>query len=221
MQHIVKRTPRRDKARVLDFLSQFAPMEFVMGELGSRAPQPECASPVVFLARFRDDIYTFLINMPDALAEVVQPVVFQLLRSMYRVPLKWEVHGATVPWCEAAILNTRDLRLLRKGVVLGLNAIVPGALNFPFLVWGGWMAMGSVCARCRWSTVARAVWSVECRVPHRSRPRPFACTSIELHVAGEGVQRGLQDRAGRAGWNASYPFPVGCYFSVFCWRGAC
>ena len=121
MQHIVQRTPRRDKDRVLDFLSQFAPMEFVMGELGSHAPQPECASPVVFLARFRDNIYIFLINMPDALAEVVQPVVFQLLRSMYRVPLKWEVHGATVQWCEAAIPNTRDLRPLRKGVVLDLN----------------------------------------------------------------------------------------------------
>ena len=91
VQHIVQRTPRRDKARVLDFLSQFAPMEFVMGELGSRAPQPECASPMVFLARFRDNIYIFLINMPDALAEVVQPVVFQLMRSMYRVPLKWDV----------------------------------------------------------------------------------------------------------------------------------
>ena len=121
MQHIVRRTPRRDNARVLDFLSQFAPMEFVMGELGSRAPQPECDSPVVFLARFRVNIYIFLINMPDALAEVVHPVVFQLLRSMYRVPLKWEVHGATVQWCEATIPNTRDLRLLRKGVVLDLN----------------------------------------------------------------------------------------------------
>ena len=121
MQHIVQRTPRGDKARVLDFLSQFAPMEFVMGELGSRAPQPECASPMVFLARFRDNIYIFLINMPDALAEVLQPVVFQLLRSMYRLPLKWEVHGATVQWCEAAIPNTRELRLLRKGVVLDLN----------------------------------------------------------------------------------------------------
>ena len=118
VQHIVQRTPRRDKARVLVVLSQFAPMEFVMGNLGSRAPQPECASPVVFLARFRDNIYIFLINMPDALVEVVQPVVFQLLRSMYRVPLKREVHGATVQWCEAANPNTRDLRLLRKGVVL-------------------------------------------------------------------------------------------------------
>ena len=76
---------------------------------------------MVFLARFRDNVYIFLLNMSDALAAVVQPTIFQLLRAMYGVPLKWEVHGATVQWCESAIPDTRDLRLVRKGVVLDLQ----------------------------------------------------------------------------------------------------
>ena len=121
VHHIVQRTPRRDKARVLDFLSQFAPLEFVLGELGVRVPQQEAISPMVFLARFRDGVYIFVLNMSDALAAVVQPTVFQLLRAMYGVPLKWKVHGATVQWCESAIPDTRDLRLVRKGVVLDLQ----------------------------------------------------------------------------------------------------
>ena len=60
--------------------------------------------------------------MGDALAAVVQPVIFELLPSINQVPLKWEVHGATVQWCGASIPPTRDLRLLRKGVVLDLHS---------------------------------------------------------------------------------------------------
>ena len=68
---------------MLDLLSQFAPMEFILGELGSRFPQPQVRAPLVFLARFRDNVYIFLINMTDAVAAVVEPVIFELLRSMY------------------------------------------------------------------------------------------------------------------------------------------
>ena len=106
---------------MLDFVSQFLPMDFILGELGSKFPQSEVRAPLVFLARFRDNVYIFLVHMTDALAAVIQPVLFELFRSMYQVPLKWEVHGATVQWCEASIPPTRDLRLLRKGVVLDLN----------------------------------------------------------------------------------------------------
>ena len=84
VQHIVKRTPKRDKSRVLDFLSHFLPMEFILGELGSKFPQSEVRAPLVFLARFRDNVYIFLVNMTDALAAVIQPVIFELLRSMYQ-----------------------------------------------------------------------------------------------------------------------------------------
>ena len=75
VQHIVKRTPRRDKATVLDFPSQFAPMEFILGEPGSQFPQSEVRAPLVFLARFSDNVSIFLINMTDAVA-TVQPVSF-------------------------------------------------------------------------------------------------------------------------------------------------
>ena len=43
---------------------------------------------MVFLARFRDNVYIFLINVSDALAAVVHPTIFQLLCAMYGVPLK-------------------------------------------------------------------------------------------------------------------------------------
>ena len=67
---------------MLGFLSQFAPMEFILGELGSQFPRPEVRAPLVFLARFRDNVYIFLINVTDAVAAVVRPVIFELLRSM-------------------------------------------------------------------------------------------------------------------------------------------
>ena len=133
VQHIVKRTPKRDKYRVLDFLSQFLPMEFILGELGSKFSQSELRAPLVFLARIRDNVYIFLVNMTDALAAMVQPVILELLRSMYQVPLKWGEHGAAVQWCEASIPPTRDLRLLRKGVVLDLNFFSPEEAE-----WSNW-----------------------------------------------------------------------------------
>ena len=70
---------------------------------------------MVFLARFRDNVYVFLINMSDALAAVVQPNIFQLLRAMYGVPLKWKVHGATVQWCKFAISDGVTSAWLVKG----------------------------------------------------------------------------------------------------------
>ena len=88
VQHIVKRTSRRDKSTVLDFRSQFSPMELIHGELGSKFPQSELCAPLVFLARFRDIVYIFLANMTDAVAPVIKPVIYELLWSMYQVALK-------------------------------------------------------------------------------------------------------------------------------------
>ena len=119
--HIVKRTPKRDKARVQDFLSQFAPIEFIIGELSDSTSQQGSAAPLIFLARFRDNVYIFLINMSDSMVALVKPVVFELLKSMYQVPLKWEVHTDTMQWCEASIPPTSGLRLLWEGVVLDLH----------------------------------------------------------------------------------------------------
>ena len=119
---------------MLDFLSLFLPMEFFLGELGSKFPQSELRAPLVFLARFRDNVYIFLVNMTDALAAVIQPVIFELLRSMYQVPPKWELHGATVQGCEASIPPTRDLRLLRKGVVLD-----PNFFSLEEAEWSRWL----------------------------------------------------------------------------------
>ena len=125
VQHIVKQTPKRDKSRVLDFLSLFRPMEFILGELGSKFPESELRAPLVFLARFGDNVYIFMVNMRDALAAVIHPVIFEMMRSMYQVPHDWEVPVATVQWCGASIPPTRDLRLLWKGVVLDLNFFSP------------------------------------------------------------------------------------------------
>ena len=47
----------------------------------------------------------------------MKDIVFQLLKAMYGVPLKWEMHGDTIQWCEACIPPTSELRLLRKAVV--------------------------------------------------------------------------------------------------------
>ena len=58
---------------------------------------------MVFVVRLLANVYIFHINMSDALAAVARPTIFQLLRAMYGVPLKWDVHGATVHWCESAI----------------------------------------------------------------------------------------------------------------------
>ena len=79
----------------------------------------------MFLAGFRDHVYIFPVNISQVLAVTVQPVIFELLRSMYQVPLNWGVHGATVQWFEASIPPNRDLRLLCKGLVLGLNRFCP------------------------------------------------------------------------------------------------
>ena len=40
-----------------DFLLQFAPMEFILGELGNQLPHQEVTTPVIFLAGFHDNIY--------------------------------------------------------------------------------------------------------------------------------------------------------------------
>ena len=45
-----------------DFLSEFAPIGFILGELGSQLPLQEVSAPLVFLARFRDNVYIFLIS---------------------------------------------------------------------------------------------------------------------------------------------------------------
>ena len=122
VQHILRQTPRRDVERARDFLSQFAPYEFVLAELGVTAPQTDLMYPCTLLARFRDNIYIFLMNIPDEWRADVLTCVMALLKTIYNVPLKWEVHGPTVEWCECAIPPTGRLRLLRKGVVLDLTS---------------------------------------------------------------------------------------------------
>ena len=57
VQHILRQTPRRDVERARDFLSQFAPYEFVLVELGVTTPRTDLIYPCTLLARFRDNIY--------------------------------------------------------------------------------------------------------------------------------------------------------------------
>ena len=67
-------------------------------------------------------IYIFLMNIPDEWRADVLTCVMALQKTIYNVPLKWEVHGPTVEWCECAIPPTGRVRLLRKGVVLNLTS---------------------------------------------------------------------------------------------------
>ena len=72
------------------FLSEFHLTEFMISELGATLVPPQVQGPYVLLARFRDNIYIILVNIVANMASVMRSVIMQLLRAMYRVPLKWE-----------------------------------------------------------------------------------------------------------------------------------
>ena len=118
-----------------DFLLQFSPHEFVLAELGVSPQPPELVIPCVMMARFRDNIYVFLINVPPAWREPLLHIVMSMLQCMYQVPLNWEQHGDTVQWCEMSIPGGSDLRLLRKGIVLSLDDVDPSQCE-----WDWWLS---------------------------------------------------------------------------------
>ena len=110
--------PQRDTEQAHDFLSQIAPYEIVLAELGVQPEPPSLIYLCVLLGRHRDNICIFMINNPDRPRAHLLTSIMARLMSVCKVPLKWEGHRPAVwaGWHTRTIAKT--LRLLHKGVVL-------------------------------------------------------------------------------------------------------
>ena len=139
---ILRHTPHRQKGRVGEFLKCFDPLQGVVRETLN---PPECLSlnaerfyevfgfpprPFVLLSRYRDHIHMVFANIPQPIGPAVEFACAALLRSLYQLPLKWEVHGEAVVWGEGMLRMGRDgqsFSLLRKDTSFSLT----GLLLFP------------------------------------------------------------------------------------------
>ena len=148
---LLKNRPRKQRDRVREFYSDFSPVAALLGEMLSneRAPtvQPFDA-PLCLISRFRDNIYLLLCNVPaDSLPQVKQ-ALSALLRVVYGIQLKWELHGEYVTWGEGKVSKRRGtcVRLLRKACTLSLDD-PPSDVE-----WGSWVDRVSPHAKQVWKS---------------------------------------------------------------------
>ena len=88
--------------------------------------QTRAKEGIVFLSRYRDNIYICFLNLSAFEVTWTKVIVARLLHVIYGIKRKWEKHGATMVWGEGSLcVEFSGLSLRRKGVPLMLGSVSP------------------------------------------------------------------------------------------------
>ena len=119
----LKNCPNKHRDRVREFYFDFSPVSALLGEMLSNERTPTVQTvdaPLCLISRFRDNSYLLLCNVPaNSLPQVMQALC-ALLRVIYAIRLKWELHGEYVTRGDGKVSNQQgsSVRLLWKACTL-------------------------------------------------------------------------------------------------------
>ena len=152
MDTILRFTDHKNKKIVRDFLTTVKILPPLIGEcfaLQSQMDSPPIAVStdlsLVFLSRYRDNIYICFMNLEGPFLQWTKEAVSLLLDATYGIGLKWEPSSTNVCWGEGSItvpLDQKAFSLTRKGVAYGLSSESPE--------WDRWIDLSSPNARLVW-----------------------------------------------------------------------
>ena len=145
LETILKCTDFQNLRRVWSFFSRANPLDPLIGEcLSCEAPLMQQGPRMALLSRYRDNIYICLVNVSPEDLPMVKVFLSSFLKTVYRLPLKWENHTELVTWGEACVNATSDpLSLPRKGCALRLD----DSCSFE---WDSWVSLNSTNAKPVW-----------------------------------------------------------------------
>ena len=145
LETILRCTDFQNLRRVRSFSSRANLLDPLIGECSScEVPSMELGPQMALLSSYRDNIYIGLANVSPNDLPMIKVFLSSFLKTVYGLPLKWEVHSEFVTWGEACVNATSDsLSLLRKGCALGLK----DSCSFE---WDSWVSLVSPNAKPVW-----------------------------------------------------------------------
>ena len=163
---ILQNTPTRDKHKVGVHLNGYNVFYSVLGEVHQppawkQAPDADPLAFVLF-GRYRDNVYVLFSGIPAVHRGWVEYSVALFLRTVYGIPLKWEIHPDDgVNWGEAWVsVQPHRVSILRKGVCRSMAELCDPPLS---VEWTRWVHPSSPNSRLIWQSflpaaMAKCVW---------------------------------------------------------------